>query len=86
VRHRRRGGRHRSWRRLCFGTAFLDQLKDLITNLWFDRTELVFDLETILLAESQQIFAFHVQFAGQGKDPNSFFLLRLQAELPVVRT
>ena len=70
--------------RLALGllTSALDQLQNLITDFGPDRAQLVLDVEAMFLAQGEQVFALHAQFARQSENAHLVFILRLQAELP----
>src|SRR5262249_7955574 len=61
--------------------TLLDQLPDLVAEFGFDGAELVLDVDAVLAANGEQVFALHVQLARQREDTNLVFL---QAQLPVV--
>jgi hypothetical protein len=62
--------------------SFLYQIEDLVALLGLDRTELVADVEAVLLAQRQEVLGLHVQLSSQSEYAHSLFLL-LQAKLPV---
>jgi hypothetical protein len=53
-------------------------LHDLIAHLGLDGAKLVFHINAVLAAQSQQVFALHAQLARQSENTNFLFL---QAEL-----
>jgi hypothetical protein len=57
---------------------FRYQFADLVLNIRVNRTELVLNIQTMLLAQGQEILALHAQFTRQHEHPD-LFLLRLQA-------
>jgi hypothetical protein len=76
----RRGRRWSGWCR----TPFLNQQDDLIADFRFNRTQLILHIQPGILAHGQQVLAIHAQLTGQREDAHTLFLLRLQAELPVI--
>jgi hypothetical protein len=84
-RGRRHGRRNRCRRRrLGLGGAALDQLQDLVADFRLDRAQLVLHVEAVLLAEDQEVLGLHAKLARECEDAHFFFLLLLQAKLPVV--
>jgi hypothetical protein len=58
----------------------LHKLHNAIAELGLNGAELILDVDTVLAAQGEQVFALHAQLARQGEDTN--FLVS-QAELPV---
>jgi hypothetical protein len=52
----------------------LDQLHDLVPLLGLEAAELILDVITRGLAYVEQVFALHIQFAGQDVDTDLVFL------------
>lgn len=61
----------------------LHELHDLIAHFRFNGAELALDINTVLAAQSNKVFALHAQLARQSEDANFLFK---QAELPVLTT
>ena len=76
-RQRRRRARRRGRRT----ALLLQELHDLIAHLRLNGTELVLDIDAVLLAQNKKILALHAQLSRQSENAN--FLFNLQAELPV---
>ena len=74
----RRGGQRGCGLGWSFAGSSFHQFEDLVALLGLDRTELVADVEAILLAQRQEILALHVQLSSQSEYAHSLFLL-LQA-------
>jgi hypothetical protein len=61
----------------------MHELNDGIALLGIQAAQLVLDVNTVLAAQVEQVFALHVQFTRQSINPNFLFL---QAQLPVRTT
>ena len=50
-----------------------DELHDLIAHLRFDGAELAFDINAVLAAQRNKIFALHAQLSRQSENANFLF-------------